>query len=223
MINDWKLGMKMLRYGYGIKLNCVMGGVIIVLAIAAIALGGATGNNLPAGYMLLVVGLLPVQVLVSLNITGMVQASPCKKKLQTSVPALITFSIMTLVYLVDVLASSLMILIRPQSREWMGESLFIMAILLAVTMVYTGVAYKYFWLASLCMIPIICIGLTAGLHDDRDLLDFLTPRGIVFWQAALSGLVILAAGALGQYLVSLLVYKVPLDKMGQAAPLRKLM
>ena len=30
-------------------------------------------------------------------------------------------------------------------------------------------------------------------------------------------------GALGQYFISLLVYKAPLDKMSQAAPLRKLM
>lgn len=38
MMNDWKLGMKMLRYGYGIKMYCILGGIVIVLNIAAIIL-----------------------------------------------------------------------------------------------------------------------------------------------------------------------------------------
>ncbi len=222
MMNDWKLGMKMLRYGYGIKMYCILGGIVIVLNIAAIILGGTTGNAIPSGYMLLVVGMLPVQVLFSLNITGMVQASPCKKKLQTSVPALLNFSIMTVMYLCEALVCGIMILVNPQCREWMGKTLVLMAGLLAVTMLYMSVAYKYFVVPSLCLIPIICIGLTGGIIGDGRLTDLL-KTDFSLGQAVLAGLALLIVGALGQYFISLLVYKAPLDKMSQAAPLRKLM
>ena len=31
MINDWKLGMRMLRYAHGIKMNCIAAGLVMLL------------------------------------------------------------------------------------------------------------------------------------------------------------------------------------------------
>ncbi|MCI9337085.1 MAG: hypothetical protein HFH93_06005 [Lachnospiraceae bacterium] len=222
MMNDWKLGIKMMRYGYGIKTNCIVGGITVVLGIGAAVLGGISGNMFPADYMMLVVGMLPVQVLFSLNITGMVQASPGKKRLQTRIPALINFSVMTVVYLAEILISGIILLIQPQSREGMGKNLLLMAVLMAAIMLYTGVAYKYFIISSLCVVPVICIGLSGGIIGDSRLTDFLAID-ISLGQAVAAGLALLIAGALGQYLISLLIYRAPLDKMGQVAPLRRLM
>ena len=46
MINDWKLGMRMLRYAHGIKMNCIAAGLVMLLEIPAVIL--ASPRNLPS-------------------------------------------------------------------------------------------------------------------------------------------------------------------------------
>jgi hypothetical protein len=55
----------------------------------------------------------------------------------------------------------------------------------------------------------------------KGLPNVLSGRGTPFWQVLLGGFAILAAGAMAEYLLSLLVYRAPMDKMAQSAPLRK--
>ena len=116
MINDWKLGMRMLRHAYGVKLNCIAAGLLLLLEVPAVILGRVDGNGFPACYILLVMGMLPVQMLLSLSVSSMVQTSPMKKKLQTKIPALVNLTVMWAVYLAGILLSFSMIWGKPENR-----------------------------------------------------------------------------------------------------------
>lgn len=220
MINDWKLGMRMLRYAHGIKMNCIAAGLVMLLEIPAVILGRMNGNGFPAFYMLLVAGMLPTQALFSLSVAGMVQASPLKKKLQTKIPALMNFSIMAAIYLTGGLFCGIMVWGKLENREFIYENMIILAIAIAAIMVYMGVAYKHFIAASAGLLPILCFMMSKGLSG-KGLPNVLSGRGTPFWQVLLGGFAILAAGAMAEYLLSLLVYRAPMDKMAQSAPLRK--
>lgn len=135
MINDWKLGMRMLRYAHGIKMNCIAAGLVMLLEIPAVILGRMNGNGFPAFYMLLVAGMLPTQALFSLSVAGMVQASPLKKKLQTKIPALMNFSIMAAIYLTGGLFCGIMVWGKLENREFIYENMIILAIAIAAIMV----------------------------------------------------------------------------------------
>ncbi len=220
MINNWKLGMRMLRYAYGIKINCIAGGLLLLLEILAIVVARMEWNVFPACYILLIAGMLPVQMLFSLSMAGMTQASPMKKKLQTSIPALMNFSIMAVLYLITVLVCEIMFLGRPEYRDYVYSSLIMQALSLAMIMLYMGLAYKHFILASVGLIPILCTVLSKGLTGE-EMLGFLTGKGLSLWKVIPAGLGILALGAAGEYLLSLLVYRAPMDKMAQGARLRR--
>ncbi len=223
MINDWKLGMKMMRHAYGIKMNCILGGMILVLGIASIALGGTVRDVFPATYLVMAAGMLPTQMLYSLSITGMIQASPMKKKLQTSIPAMVNFTIMSAMYLVTVLIYGIMLTGKPEEQSYACMNLIMLAFMLAVVMFYMGVAYKYFIIASVIMIPILCLTLSTGLTNKEWLYQLLAWEKFRFWQTAVGGIGILAVGAVLQCLSSLLVYKAPIDKLSQSAFLRRVM
>lgn len=221
MINDWKLGMRMLRYAYGVKMNCIAGGLLLLLEIPAVILGRMDGNGFPPCYVILIMGMLPVQMLFSLSMSAMVLTSPLKKKLQTKIPALVNLTIMWAVYLAGVLLSCIMIWGKPENRGAMYGNLLLLAISLAVVMVYMGVAYKHFILSSVCLLPALCAviagGLTGGIRG------FLMGVGnrIPLWQAVLWGLAIVTAGAAAEYLLSLLFYKAPMDRIAQSGRLRR--
>ena len=163
MINDWKLGMRMLRYAHGIKMNCIAAGLVKLLEIPAVILGRMNGNGFPAFYMLLVAGMLPTQALFSLSVAGMAQASPLKKKLQTKIPALMNFSIMAAIYLTGGLFCGIMCWGKAENREFIYENMIILAIAIAAIMVYMGVAYKHFIAASAGLLPVLCFMMSKGL------------------------------------------------------------
>lgn len=220
MINDWKLGMKMLRYAYGIKMNCIAAGLLLLLEIPAVALGRTGGNGFPACYMLMVGGMLPVQMLYSLSMVSMTQASPMKKKLQTKIPALMNFSIMAVLYLAGALLGAVMAWGKPENSGLMYSNLVVLALSLVVVMLYVGVAYKYFILATVGMIPLLCLVLMKGLTGNG-VQNILAGIRIPLWQVILGGLAALALGAVGEYLLSLLVYRAPMDKRAQSGRLRR--
>lgn len=220
MINDWKLGMRMLRYAYGVKMNCIAIGLLLLLEIPAIASGRMDGNGFPACYILMVAGMLPVQMLYTLSVASMTQASPMKKKLQTKIPALVNFTMMSAMYLTGGLLSAIMAWGKPENNDLICNNLVMLASSLVVVMLYMGVAYKYMVLATIGMVPLLCIVLIKGLAGNGRL-SFLAGSGITLWQAIPGGLVILALGAMAEYLLSRLVYKAPMDKLAQTGWLRK--
>ena len=153
---------------------------------------------------------IPVQILFTLNVVDIVLTSPARKKLQTSVPAVMTLCTTLAAYLIVVLKEAVIVLIHPDKTAQSAMRLVFLGVLVAVIMAFTGVMYKsfpaffvmYFSLSgfiSFFMMPIL-----------RS--DFLgEDRGSLVRAARIGVVLILAGGAL-EYALSVLFYKKPVSK-----------
>ncbi len=223
MVNDLKLAVKSLNYAYNLKVTVTVGMVVVLLCIMILIFGNPEAHFYFYGiYFLVVVGIFPVQLLYSLNASNMVQASSVRKRMQTSAPAALIFASMAAGYLVAALILGVRVLLRPQMGADAGRLLLSAVAFMVAIMLYTAIAYKYFIFATMCFV-FTFVGLL-NVGGSRVVGLFLSRLGgveIPYLFAFLLGLAAIAAGAALNYLISLLVYKVPVSKKAQTASLRK--
>lgn len=224
MIKEIKLGIRMLRYAHGLKSNILIGILLLAAGTAACVWGRESGAELLGEYIFIWISVLPAQLLFSLSASNMLQASPMKKKMQTTVPALITWVCMMTMYLLVTAVRAVWIWFRPEEANHIGSRCIITALFMMLVMIYIGIAYKYF-LISVIMMVLVMLFLNGGMENMFGLgffgINGSGMNGPDFVPAAALGIGFLAVGFLLQYLVSLLLYKAPLSKMALAAPLRR--
>lgn len=226
MISNLKWGIKILGYGYGIRLSLIQGAIFVLVSVVFFATdaaspGGAYNGRIPSDFMFMCIGLLPGQVIYSLSAANMVQASPAKKKLQTAVPTVMTWGCLTILYLITALIRGILVLRYPARLSEVCNGLVILGVAIVLLMLYVGVTYKYFLSTILFLLLFFLIVVFVGPWA----IGLWNPFGqnttvFSFALAVVTGLVCIAAGGLGQYFLSLLVYKAPVSKMAMAAPLR---
>lgn len=223
MINNWKLGFKILRHGYGLVMSIIQGIAFFLFGGFFLFLQISTNNfrgGIPGQVVLLCIGILPIQMLYSLSVSNLVLTSPVRKKLQTSVPAVLTWSCMTFLYLATALVRGVMAWNLPEIRSSVCSELVVLGLVAMAMMLYLGMAYKYFVLSLLFLFPIIFISVNMGMPVELNWAVFSQGNASLILAVAV-GLACIGVGAIGEYLISLLVYKRPMSKIAQAAPLRK--
>ena len=203
MIKQLKMGMKMLRYAFGIKSSLGLGGVLFVLGILF------HGTDGIGSYLILTGGLWIVQLLYSLPVSGMIQTSPWKRELQTSGVAIVSFFSFLFFYLIDAV---LLLLFEQQKVNMIGPCLVIDGIIIFFIMIYCGFAYKFFMVSTILFLV---------SYFGNHIYTWLNSISLV--QGAVIGFALIVLGALVQYAASCLVYKCPLDKNGQLRGLQKFM
>lgn len=219
MINNLKLGFKTLKYAHAVKSTLIMSGVIMILGILMCVMNVAVEYTFPGGYFFMLTALFMVQLLYSVNISNLVQASPVKKRLQTSVPAVMSTFCMLAGYLLTVLTEGIVAYFRPEGINYICGQILFTAVLAGVIMLYTGICYKYFAAATIMFAAVFSLFYSYLIRGW--FISFAGGGWGMFALTAAIGLaVILICGVL-QYLLSLAVYKVPLSKQAQAASLRK--
>ena len=218
MINNWKLGLKSLKYAYGIKPNFFLMIVFLLISLVFYTIGPKINSRFLGGYMLMCMAILPTQMVYSLSVSNIVQSSPLKKKMQTIVPAVFTCGNLVIMYSINVLIYGVMVWVHPESVLEMGNEVLLLAVTMMVMSIYMGLAYKYF-VVSVIMFLFVYFSLYTGRNFV--ILDQFGSGVVFFGTMALLGLVSVVAGGFMQYLVSLLVYKAPMSKMAQVASLRK--
>ena len=222
MINDYKLGMKMLQYGSGFVGTMVCCGIFLLLGFAmdiAFYAHGEMGS--PGDFLLIVVVMLPVQVIYTLSISDLVQSSPAKKRMQTSVPTTVNCLNMIILYLVNSLCKFILITRHSELIGAVCAEMVTLAVFALFIMLYMAVAYKYF---VTCIIAGIIVSFfsSARLNVINKIPLGMFENSIgSFVLALVIGVVIIALGGFGQYGLSLLVYKAPLSKYSQPAAVRK--
>lgn len=218
MINNWKLGWKSLNYAYGLKSNFALMIVFVLISMVFFIIGPSTNTSFFGGYMLMCAAILPTQMIHSLNMSNIVQSSPMKKKLQTTIPAVFTCGNQVMVYLINVLLYCLRLWVHPESALAMGNEVLLLGLVMMMMSIYLGVAYKCF-VVSIFMLPFLCYSIFMGRYFV--IWDQFGTGWMFFGIMAVLGLVSVAAGGFMQYLISLLLYKAPMSKMAQTASLRK--
>ena len=220
-MNDLKTGLKLMRYTYGIRSNCIQAGVFLLMGLV-FALSGEKGTfGFLGGYFWVCIAILPTQLVYTLGVSHLVQASPMKRKVQTVFPVAINLAFMVVIYLIEIAIGGIYAWGNPQEAEGMYQSLLLLATVMALTMVYLGACYKYFVVPTLCLIPVLIIWMQGGMGKWMFTRLFLGSWNVSLGMAAAVGFGILIVGALAEYLLTLLLYRAPLSRMAQAAPLRK--
>lgn len=219
MINDMKLGIRLLRYGYGIKTNVVLVIVCVATDMLFFALELAGITTPLDGYMLLPCALTPVQILFSLNAVDLVLDSPVRRKLQTTVPTVMSLCTMLAAYLIIILKKAAIVLIHPDKTAQSAVWLVYLAFLAAWIMAYTGVMYKSF-LAFVVMMfmlsGIISFSMMPVLRS-----NFLGENMVSLARGALIGVILILTGGALEYAISLLFYKKPVSKKMLGAKLSR--
>lgn len=219
MINDLKLGMKMLRYGDHMILQVIAIAVTWFLGLVmnvSIKLLGLI--EIPFGAVLMVIAFMfPAQILYSLSVSNLVQSSPAKKRMQTTIPAVVTLAGLLGNYLACLVINLIFMAGHPERVDAICGETLMGAVFAAFTMIVLGVAYKYFWMSVLFGF-VVYFYVRYGFEIN---LDMGVSGGGAYALAAAAGFVLLLLGSLGQYGLSLLFYKAPMSKYAQSANLRK--
>lgn len=232
MISDLKLGLKILKYGHGVKSSVICGIVISVLGLAVYVLDMATlnldaGFPLPIGYFLMLISMFLIQLFSSVHVSNLVSSSPAKKRLQTSVPTALNLFTMLCGYLISVLAGAIGLAIVPGSAGHFCHQLLYTILIMATILLYMAAVYKLFLVSSLMFFLVFF--LTFQFLNNQGSLGLgwldgiLTGSPKTYWLISAAGLAVLLLCGLLHYLITLALYKMPLSKRAQTGALRRQM
>lgn len=221
MISNLKLGFKIMKYGHAAKLSIIGAIAMAVFGLVFCAISIMADVSFPGGYFLMFATLLLMQLSSTVNAANLVQTSPMKKKLQTSVPALLSTLMMLAAYLFNVVVAAVMTCANPEALEPFCTQMMITAVLMGVVMLYYGAVFKYFVASTMFFFIVIYPCLMSGMGGELlwGIVPFTGTWGN-FVLAAVTGLAIILVCGAGQYLISLAVYKAPISKRALGARLR---
>lgn len=214
MIKDFKLGIRIIKYSFRIKLMLVFGMVFFGLGIIFMILLPEAGYFAETSYWM-IAGIMCVSPITSLGITGIVQSSPRKKALHTSVPAILNMCWCLITYIVILLVN--LVMWQAGVREPQHGELVVYGLMVIIFMIYGLGYYKLFFLA-VGLFVLMYFPLSWG--GEEIICQALAE--IPFWVAAVIGLAEILLGACVEYGLYRLAYRLPIDKVALNASLRKL-
>lgn len=159
-----------------------------------------------------------IQLLYSLAASGMVSASPYRKKLQTGYPVILQILSVLPFLLFICLADWIRISQNPDLESRLAPALFWSIVVYSIVLLYLGICFKYFFASTVLLIVIEIFGVTIIMFIAAPIINALT-----YLQALLIGIGILIVASLLQYALSILVHKTPPSKYALTNSLRKQM
>lgn len=208
MFKDLTLGLKLLKYGYKMKLNVVM--IILILGIGVVMEIATKGTSPIGGFYLMLCGLFAYQMIISLDISAMIQTTAMKKKLQVKIPVIVS----TLFYLVTftflIVERAIMINADPDNKEQLLFTLFTIVVMMFATFLFSGVCYKFMFVAMILLIIVISSS-TVVLQILWNVGLGAKMMNMGLGMIAVLGYVAILSGALIEYAISSLLYRFPLS------------
>lgn len=213
-------GWKLRGYGLGVKTQRAF--CIIFLIVGTLF----KLSPLETEYMGIDVGavflfcsaMFPAQLVMSLDMSQMVQASPYKKKLQISIPAKMTTAGVMIMLGWSIFLQVISCMISGKNFADQGVKLLMTGMWAFVILLFTGVCYKFF-VVSMIVMYIFMFGvgmlLEIGLH-------FFIPKGFIHPLVAIvADIVLVLTGGVIQYGLMKLFYKFPLSKAAFGAAAKR--
>ena len=162
--------------------------------------------------------MFPAQLVMSLNMSQMVQASPYKKKLQTSIPAKMTTAGVMIMLGWSIFLQVISCMISGKNFADQGVKLLMTGMWAFVILLFTGVCYKFF-VVSMIVMYIFIFG--AGMLWEIGL-HFFIPKGFIHPLVAIvADIVLVLTGGVIQYGLMKLFYKFPLSKAAFGAAAKR--
>jgi hypothetical protein len=216
MFNQIKLGIKLWKYAISAKSQIVC--AILFFLLGVMVEIGDQGTSMIGGYYIVLSSVFIIQLIVSVDFSTMVQASPYKKKLQTSIPVLVSTPVMFVMYTLLVLLDLYFFqaATEDESRLEIKSGLLVIGVLLWLSSIYMGICFKYFLAAMIGLCVVIAPIASIGTHLDTGFVDHIPMAAIVA-----AGYVLILLGQFLAYLISRLAYRKDLSKYAFGAAMRR--
>lgn len=220
MIDDFKLGMRVLKYGLNVKVAFAGAAILLVLGILMEFVAPTMPSN---GLYMGMGGMMVFQTIGSVSVSTMVQNSPQKKRLQTSVPAIMGCAYMlivnTLFLFIKWIASLVPIWeIFEVSFAEMSFKIIFDALFMVIMVLYNAVALKMFWLSTVIF---FIVYLSSYLSVSNRIFSMEAQFAMPVVPAIGISYLIILVGTLLIYGILVLLYKKPYCKMAFESLLKR--
>lgn len=152
MLKDIKLGFKLLKYSYKLKLNAGM--LIMFLIIGAIVEVMTKGTSIIGGVYFMLCGMFAYQLVMSMDVSQMIQSTAMKKKIQIYIPSMVSFIIYMVIYTFLVVERVILIQNHVADAKELAFTLFSIDIVMVSVFLFTSICYKYFILGFIVFLVI---------------------------------------------------------------------
>lgn len=202
MINELKLGMKLLKYSFNFKMNIISAAIFFFVSVIWCFL---PNSPLFTPMYLTLVGLQIQQMLTSLQFSDMVLSSPRKKEIQISVAVTIGVLSSLVFYVLTVGVIFLSYKIGTREEPQFG------ILILCGLLLLERMSYEVLWQKTGTAVVVVFILIFFG-----PILLFLSPGNQVLLDVSLGtavgiGLAEILLGAVLQYLTARLTYRLPVQ------------
>lgn len=206
MLKEIKLGFKLLKYGYKVKMNVVT--LILFLAIGVFSEVMAKGTSLVGGVYFMIGGMFAYQMVMSMDVSQMIQSTAMKKKLQIYIPAMVSFIIYIVIFTFLVIEKVILIQNHAAKPSELVNTLLWVEMIMASVYIFVSICYKFFVLGFIVFMAIdmsMFMGLlTSGIMAAMEKLSF--------GATIVMGYAIIILGTLLVVGVGTLLYKKPLSE-----------
>jgi len=209
MLKDLKMGFQLMKYGYKIKMNVIM--MVVILALGIVAEISSKGTSFLGGFYLMMTGMFAYQLIMSMDISEMVQSSAAKRKLQVGLPVVASTVVYLASYTFLLVERVILIYQNPQSKEELLYTLFTILLIMITVYIFSSICYKYF-VAGFILFLILFIAVDTGavILWNNGIGAWLCQIGLG-WLAVLGYAVVLLGGGI-EYLLGSLLYRKPLSE-----------
>ena len=203
MLSELKNAYKLVQYGLSLKkqLAFAVGFAAIGIVFEAVTMGR---QSLGAFYIVLS-GLFIYQLIISADVSTLVQSSPYKKKIQCFYPiiAVVPWTYITFTLIVILHG----IFARFGSGRQHAMNILLIGCFLFVTMIYFGVTYKFFVISTVLMCISITVPIAVVITIDRSGSGLFDNYGLCVFIAY----ILLTVGSVISYVLSNITYKYDLS------------
>lgn len=212
MIQDFKLAFKLIRYGLSYKLEVSMGLLFGVIGIVVDFF--SKGETYVGGFYIVLSVFMIFQLIISLDVSTLVQSSGYKRKVQLVFPYLVVVPLMLIAFTIVVFlhVSFIYTGVSGQSAAdnfiMQTQYLLQLSALLFLTQCYFGFCYKHIVLATiLLVIAVIPFSFVSST------LSFMTGVCNSLPLTIVISYILVLGGAGVSYLISALFYRQKLSQM----------
>ena len=209
MLKDIKLGFKLLRYGYKLKLNIFLLAFFAIFGIVSDIM--SKGTSIIGGIYIMMCGMFTFQLIMSMDVSEFIQSTSLKKKLQIYIPVLSSTVINLVVFTFLVIERVILIQNSVADEKQLIFTLFTLDVVLLAVYLYTSICYKYFVFGF-----IVFMVLFMSIFTVLSGVAFVPVSNAVFKLGlpvvALLGYIVIFVGGALEILIGELLYKKPLSE-----------
>lgn len=154
-INEFKTAYKIVGYGAKIRVNFMMAGLFLLIGI--LMEFATRGTQSTGSFYIVLSGMFLYQMIMSSDISTLVQASPYKKKIQCNYPMIAVIPWMFISLTIVLIIHYMFIMQDPSKAQLQCQTLIILGGCLFFMLAYFGIAYKYFVAATVFMVISIMV------------------------------------------------------------------